>query len=93
MRTDRLSGLWGVKTPLEIYLQENDITTIFFGGVNADQCVFGTMIDAYFKGYDVIYVEDIAATTSPLYATQMVVYNIGGDGWTANSTAIVPALG
>ncbi|KAF8531118.1 Isochorismatase-like protein [Gautieria morchelliformis] len=89
---NRLSGLWGAQTPLGLYLQENDITTLFFGGVNADQCVFGTMIDAYFKGYDVIYVEDIAATTSPLFATQMVVFNIGGDGWTANSTSIVPAL-
>jgi len=39
MDTDRLSGLWGAQTPLGLYLQENDITTIFFGGVNADQCV------------------------------------------------------
>jgi nicotinamidase-related amidase len=42
MRTDRLSGLWGAQTPLGLYLQENDITTIFFGGVNADQCVVST---------------------------------------------------
>lgn len=89
---NRLSGLWGAMTPLQLYLQENDITTLFFGGVNSDQCVLGTMTDAYFKGFDVIYVEDIAATSSPYYASQMVAYNIGGDGWTANSTAIVPAL-
>ncbi|KAF8507790.1 hypothetical protein JB92DRAFT_3197730 [Gautieria morchelliformis] len=37
------------ETPSGLYLQENDITTLFFSGVNAHQCVFGTMIDAYFK--------------------------------------------
>jgi nicotinamidase-related amidase len=47
---NRLSGLWGPQTPFGLWLQENEITTIFFGGVNADQCVFGTFIDAYFKG-------------------------------------------
>jgi nicotinamidase-related amidase len=36
---DRLSGLWGAQTPLGIWLEENQMTTLFFGGVNADQCV------------------------------------------------------
>ncbi|KIM85906.1 hypothetical protein PILCRDRAFT_65647 [Piloderma croceum F 1598] len=97
---NRLSGLSGgllkPMTPLRLYIQENDITTVFFGGVNTDQCVFGAMIDAYFlatQGLDVIMVDDISATTSPNYATEMVVFNIGGDGWTANSTAIMSALG
>ena len=36
---NRLSGLWGAQTPLGLWLQENGITTLFFGGVNADQCV------------------------------------------------------
>ncbi|RFU33073.1 hypothetical protein B7463_g3307, partial [Scytalidium lignicola] len=90
---NRLSGLWGPQTPLGLFLMENEITTLFFGGVNADQCVWSTFIDAYFKGYDVVYVEDISATTSPYYATQMVVYNADGDGFLANSTEILPALG
>jgi nicotinamidase-related amidase len=47
---NRLSGLWGAQTPLGLWLQENEITTLFFGGVNADQCVWSTFIDAYFKG-------------------------------------------
>ena len=47
---NRLSGLWGAQTPLGLWLQENQITTLFFGGVNADQCVWSTFIDAYFKG-------------------------------------------
>jgi len=89
---NRLSGLWGAQTPLGLYLQENEITTLFFGGVNADQCVWGTFIDAYFKGFDVVYVEDISATTSPYYATQMVVYNADGDGFLCNSTEIIPNI-
>lgn len=47
---NRLSGLWGAQTPFGTWLQENEITTIFFGGVNADQCVWSTLVDAYFKG-------------------------------------------
>lgn len=47
---NRLSGLWGPQTPYGTWLLENEITTIFFGGVNADQCVWSTFIDAYFKG-------------------------------------------
>lgn len=47
---NRLSGLWGAQTPFGTWLEENEITTIFLGGVNADQCVWSTLIDAYFKG-------------------------------------------
>ena len=32
--TDRLSGLWGAQTPLGLYLQESETTTLFIGGVN-----------------------------------------------------------
>ena len=112
---NRLSGLWGAQTPLGLWLQENGITTLFFGGVNSDQCkstartadypylgvcsrvsqfagVWSTFIDAYFKGYDVVWVDDIAATVSPFYATQMVRYNADIDGFVSNSTMILPAL-
>jgi hypothetical protein len=32
-----MSGLWGHQTALDLYLKENGITTLLFGGVNADQ--------------------------------------------------------
>ncbi|KAK5117229.1 hypothetical protein LTR62_005846 [Meristemomyces frigidus] len=89
---NRLSGLWGAQTPLGLYLQESGITTLFFGGVNSDQCVWGNLIDAYFKGFDTVYVEDCAATVSPWYAEEMVRYNADSDGFLANSTYIVEAL-
>lgn len=36
---NRMSGLWGTQTPLGLWLEENQMTTLFFGGVNTDQCV------------------------------------------------------
>lgn len=50
LNKNRLSGLWGAQTPFGMFLQENEITTIFIGGVDADQCVRSTFIDATFKG-------------------------------------------
>lgn len=47
---NRFSGLWGPQTPYGTWLLENEITTIFFSGVNADQCVWSTFMDAFFKG-------------------------------------------
>jgi len=89
---NRLSGMWGPSTPMQMGLQDMGITTLFFGGVNIDQCVWGTLLDSYYKGYDVVLVDDISATTSPLSATQMTDYNAGLDGWRANSTDILPSL-
>ncbi|KAK1585998.1 isochorismatase hydrolase [Colletotrichum navitas] len=89
---NRVSGLWGAQTPLGLYLQENGITTLFFGGVNSDQCVWGALLDAYYKGFDVVYVPDCAATISPWYAEQMVRYNADLNGFIANSSDIIAAL-
>jgi nicotinamidase-related amidase len=47
---NRLSGLWGAQTPFGMWLQQNEITTIFIGGVDADQCVRTTFMDAHLKG-------------------------------------------
>ncbi|KAF8900706.1 Isochorismatase-like protein [Gymnopilus junonius] len=89
---NRLSGMWGAGTPLQTWLQDNSMTTLFFGGVNIDQCVWGTLLDSYYKGYDVILLDDISATTSPASATAMVNFNAMLDGWRANSTDIMGAL-
>ena len=32
-----MSGIWGPQTALDLYLQEQGITTLLFAGVNADQ--------------------------------------------------------
>lgn len=70
----RMSGF--VDTPLDSILRNLDLTTLLFGGVNADQCVLATLMDANFQGYDTVLVEDCSATTSPEYCMQATVYNV-----------------
>jgi nicotinamidase-related amidase len=72
---NRMSGLWGAKTDLEEFLEKEGIRTLFFTGVNTDQCVGGTLIDAFNKGYDCILLSDGAGTTSPEYAQQCLEFN------------------
>ncbi|TFY66740.1 hypothetical protein EVG20_g4356 [Dentipellis fragilis] len=74
---NRMSGIWGYQTALDLYLEQHGITTLFFAGVNADQCVLGTIVDAYYRGYDVIAVRDGIATTSPEGGLENVLYNTG----------------
>lgn len=37
--------MWGAGTPMQTWLQDNSMTTLFFGGVNIDQCVWGTLLE------------------------------------------------
>lgn len=70
----RMSGFFD--TPLDSVLRNLGVTTLLFGGVNADQCVLATLTDAACTGYDVVLVEDCAATTSPSYCFDATVYNV-----------------
>lgn len=70
----RFSGFWD--TELDSILRNLDITTLFFAGVNADQCVMTTLQDATFLGYDVLMLDDCVATTSPAYCMEATRYNV-----------------
>ena len=70
----RMSGFWD--TPLDSILRNLGVTTLLFGGVNADQCVLHTLADANFLGYDTIMIEDCTATTSPDFCWQATLYNV-----------------
>lgn len=70
----RTSGFYG--TELGQILNAQGITTLFFAGVNTDQCVFGTLQDAYCIGYDCVLLADCTATTSPEGAYESVLYNV-----------------
>jgi nicotinamidase-related amidase len=70
----RMSGFWD--TELDSVLRNLGITTLLFGGVNADQCVLATLMDANFLGYDTILVEQCTATTSPDFCVQATLYNV-----------------
>lgn len=72
---NRMSGLWGGSTPLDVFLEKEGIKTLFMTGVNTDQCVGGTFMDAFSKGYDCVLLSDGAATTSPGFAQQCFEFN------------------
>ncbi|KAF8517198.1 Isochorismatase hydrolase [Hysterangium stoloniferum] len=92
MHKNRMGGLWGPGTALQVYLQEEGIKTLFFSGVNTDQCVLGTMVDAYFTGYDVIVVKDTTATGSPEGGLENVLHNSRGSyGFVTDTERIVQA--
>ncbi|KAF8560330.1 Isochorismatase hydrolase [Imleria badia] len=89
---NRMSGLWGYQSALDLYLQENGITTLLFGGVNTDQCVGGTLVDAYFRGYDCVLISDITATTSPAGGLENVFHNAANSyGFLTDTTRIINA--
>jgi len=87
----RMSGFWD--TPLDSILRNLGVTTLLFGGVNADQCVLHTLADANFLGYDTLMVGDCTATTSPAFCWDATVYNVKQIfGFVASSQSILDAL-
>lgn len=88
----RMSGFWD--TELDSVLRNLDVDTLLFAGVNADQCVLATLIDAACAGYDVVLLEDASATTSPAFCWDATVYNVRQCfGFTTTLRAIVAAAG
>jgi len=84
----RMSGFWD--TPLDSILRNLAVTTLMFAGVNVDQCVFATVVDAACIGYDVVLLEDCCATTSPRYCHDATVYNVAQCfGFVTTSTALL----
>ncbi|KAF9475977.1 Isochorismatase hydrolase [Pholiota conissans] len=89
---NRMSGIWGYQTALDLFLKENGITTLLLSGVNTDQCVLGTLVDAYFRGYDCIVLEDATATTSPEGGYSNTIYNAGNSyGFVTDTARVIAA--
>jgi nicotinamidase-related amidase len=70
----RISGFWD--TPLDSILRNLGCRSLFFAGVNTDQCVLHTLTDANFLGYGCIMVKDCCATTSPDFCTEATIWNV-----------------
>ncbi len=86
----RMSGFWD--TPLDSILRNLAIDTVFFAGVNLDQCVLATLIDANCLGYDCVLIEDCSTTTSPDYCTSATLYNVRQCfGFTLQSSELMTA--
>jgi nicotinamidase-related amidase len=87
----RMSGFFD--TELDSVLRNLAVTTVLFGGVNVDQCVLATLMDAACLGYDVVLLDDCSATTSPAFCHQATVYNVRQCfGFVATSAALLEGL-
>jgi nicotinamidase-related amidase len=87
----RISGFWD--SELDSVLRNLRVDTLLFSGVNSDQCVFATLIDAACLGYDVVLLTDASATTSPAYCHEATVYNTRQCyGFTATTEQLVEAI-
>ncbi|PSR94539.1 Isochorismatase-like protein [Coniella lustricola] len=77
---NRMSGLWCEAQPLWEHLttRSTKTTTLLFAGVNTDQCVLGTLTDAYNAGWDCVLVEDCCATTTK-GAKEVCSANVGNN--------------
>jgi ureidoacrylate peracid hydrolase len=86
----RMSGFWD--TPLDSILRNLRVDTLLFAGVNVDQCVFCTLTDANFLGYDCVLLEDCCATTSPAFCWEATLYNVRQCfGFVTQSSSLAPA--
>lgn len=61
---NRMSGLWQREQPLYEMLEREGKETLLFTGVNTDQCVLGTLVDAYQAGWGCVMVDDCCGTTT-----------------------------
>jgi len=87
----RISGFWD--TPLDSILRNLEVKTIFFSGVNTDQCVLHSLTDAHFLGYNCVLVEDCCGTTSPDFCHEASLWNVKKCfGFVTKSGDVISAL-
>lgn len=87
----RLSGFHD--NEFEAILRRLDVTTLIYCGVNTDRCVFATLADGCFRGFDAVLVEDACATPSPSHVGDAILYLVRLlYGATAKTDALLAAL-
>lgn len=87
----RLSGFWD--NELDSILRQQGITTLLFAGVNTDRCVFSSLQDAGFLGYDCVLLSDACSTPSPAYVSKAIHFIVQQlHGFVASTQALLPAL-
>ncbi|KZO89820.1 Isochorismatase hydrolase [Calocera viscosa TUFC12733] len=88
---NRFSALAG-QQPLELWLKDNQITTTLWGGVMTDVCVWGSMIDAYYKGFDIVMVNELANTTNPDFVIKTAHRNTENWGWLTDAKSLMEGI-
>lgn len=88
----RLSGFRD--NELDSILRLRGITTVMFAGINIDRCVFSTLQDASFLGYDCMLIDDCCATVSPDYVRDAILFLVRQlHGVVTTGDAVFTALG
>ncbi|KAI1392979.1 Isochorismatase hydrolase [Hypoxylon trugodes] len=86
---DRISGFWNGDTEFAKALAVGGFRTLLFTGVNTDQCVLGTLTDAYYRGWDCIMLEDCCATKTP-GGQEVTIHNTSrGYGFVTDSRSFI----
>ena len=87
----RFSGFFN--TELDQILRNMGITSLFFAGLATDICVYATLQDAAFLGYDVLMLEDLVATGSPDFCVAATKHHVQQlFGFTILSTDLIAAM-
>jgi ureidoacrylate peracid hydrolase len=89
----RLSGFWD--NELDSMLRLQGATTLLFAGVNTDRCVFSTLQDAGFLGYDCRAAGGrLQHAQSPAYVTRAIHFLVHSQlhGFTARSATCAALL-
>jgi nicotinamidase-related amidase len=87
----RLSGFWD--NELDSVLRQQGITTLLFAGINTDRCVFSTLQDANFLGYDCVLLKDACGTPSPAYVTRSIHFIVQQlHGFVATAESLLASL-
>ncbi len=88
----RLSGFWD--NEFDTLLRQQGVTTLMFAGINTDRCVFSTLQDAAFLGYDCVLLKDACSTPSPAYVTRGIHFIVQQlHGFVATAESLIAALG
>ncbi len=89
---NRMSGMWNTLQPLYSQLEQHGIRSIIFAGVNTDQCVQGTFVDAYNAGWDCICFRDGCGTGTP-GGKEVTEWNAGRSwGFMIDSEALLQGM-
>lgn len=87
----RLSGF--SDNELDSVLRQMGISTLLWSGVNTDRCVFSSLQDAGFLGYDNVLLTDACGTPSPEYVSQAIHFLVQQlHGFNATAQAVTQAL-
>lgn len=78
---------------LDQILRRLGVSTLIYTGINLDRCVFATLADGCFQGFDAVLVEDATATVSPAPVSEAILYLIRQMyGFTTTSAQLLAAL-